>query len=104
MLGSLTSEYAELLSRLAVKQAPMEMGQELHVGQLFCCSPCHITPALCIAMNDVQGKQLMCSCLLCASLQQHSILLVHPDSKAQAGGGNVYDVLCTCSSSACLQP
>ena len=37
MLGSLTSEYAELLSRLTVNQAPLEMGQELHVGQLLCC-------------------------------------------------------------------
>ena len=46
MLGSLTGEYAELLSRLAVKQAPMEMGQELHVGQLSCCSQCRITPSL----------------------------------------------------------
>ena len=33
MLGSLTDEYAELLTRLAVKQEPLEMGQELHVGQ-----------------------------------------------------------------------
>lgn len=33
MLGSLTDEYAQLLTRLAVKQEPLEMGQELHVGQ-----------------------------------------------------------------------
>ncbi len=35
MLGSMTSEYAELLTRLAVRQEPLEMGQELHVGQPF---------------------------------------------------------------------
>ena len=33
MLGSLTGEYAELLTRLAVKQEPLELGQQLHVGQ-----------------------------------------------------------------------
>ena len=33
MLGSLTDEYAELLTKLAVKQEALEMGQELHVGQ-----------------------------------------------------------------------
>ena len=33
MLGSMTSEYAELLTWLAVKQEPLEMGRELHVGQ-----------------------------------------------------------------------
>ena len=33
MLGSLTGEYAELLARLAVKQEPLELGQQLQVGQ-----------------------------------------------------------------------
>ena len=36
MLGSLTGEYAELLTRLAVKQEPLELGQQLHVGQSSC--------------------------------------------------------------------
>ena len=35
MLGSLTSEYAELLTRLAVDQEPLQIGHELHVGQLL---------------------------------------------------------------------
>ena len=36
MLGSMTNEYAELLTQLAVDQEPLQIGQELHVGQLFC--------------------------------------------------------------------
>ena len=35
MLGSLTGEYAELLTRLAVDQEPLQIGHELHVGQLL---------------------------------------------------------------------
>ncbi|DBB03686.1 TPA: hypothetical protein ACH3X3_011009 [Trebouxia sp. C0006] len=47
MLGSLTDEYAELLTRLAVKQEPLEMGQELHVG------PFHMPAATSLEeMND----------------------------------------------------
>ena len=34
MLGGMTKEYAELLTRLAVDQEPLQIGQELHVGQL----------------------------------------------------------------------
>lgn len=33
MLGSMTKEYAKLLTKLAVEQAPLQLGQELHVGQ-----------------------------------------------------------------------
>ena len=33
MLGSMTTEYAELLTKLAVEQEPLQLGQELHVGQ-----------------------------------------------------------------------
>ncbi|DBA80626.1 TPA: hypothetical protein ACH3X1_007876 [Trebouxia sp. C0004] len=47
MLGSLTHEYAELLTRVAVKQEPLEMGQELHIG------PFHMPAAMSLEeMND----------------------------------------------------
>ena len=35
MLGSLTGEYAQLLTKLAVTQEPLQIGHELHVGQLL---------------------------------------------------------------------
>ena len=34
MLGTLAGEYEELLKRIAVKQEPLAIGQELQVGQL----------------------------------------------------------------------
>lgn len=34
MLKSLAGEYEQLLTRVAVKQEPLALGQELQVGQL----------------------------------------------------------------------
>ena len=43
MLGSLTGEYAHLLTRLAVRQEAPGLGQELHLGQAL--------GSLCIAVT-----------------------------------------------------
>lgn len=34
MLGTLAAEYEDLLKRIAIKQEPLAIGQELQVGQL----------------------------------------------------------------------
>lgn len=39
MLGQLAGEYEQLLTRVAVKQEPLALGQELQVGQLSLFKP-----------------------------------------------------------------
>lgn len=54
MLGSLTGEYAELLTRLAVDQEPLQIGHELHVGQLLL--PLFLLPSFCSASSSFLSR------------------------------------------------
>ena len=58
MLGSMTAEYTALLTRLAVDQQPLEIGHELHVGQL---PPLPAFPSCPSSSSQLTDPELICT-------------------------------------------
>ena len=48
MMGQLGGEYQQLLTRVAVKQEPLALGQELQVGQLSLFKPSAFCETKCL--------------------------------------------------------